>query len=80
MEKSYLTDIKENIENRVKADVIVGCFDDGKIYVVITPLDRCLLWGKVFTTQVLDDLTPNQVGRLVKDEFEKFIISLYIKC
>lgn len=80
MEKSYLTDIKENIENRVNGDVIVGCFDDGKIYVVITPLDRALLWGKVFTTQVLDDLTPNEVGRLVKDEFEKFIISLYIKC
>lgn len=72
--------IKENIENRVNGDVIVRCFDDGKIHVVIMPLDRSLIWGKVFVPQDLDDLTPIQVGRIVKDEFEKFIISLYIKC
>ena len=80
MKKGYLTDIKKNIENRVNGDVIVGCFDDGNIYVVITPLDRALVWGKVFTEQDLDGLNTNQVGRLVKDGFEKFIISLHIKC
>lgn len=80
MKKEFLSDIKGNIENRVKGDVIVGCLGDGGIYVVITSLDRTFLWGKTFTRQVLDDLTPYEVGRLVKDGFEKFIISLYIKC
>lgn len=80
MKKSDLMRIKENIKHRVKGEVMVRCFDDGRVHVVIMPIDMKFIWGKVFATQDIDNLTPTQVGRLVKDSFEKFVISHYFNC
>ena len=79
MKKSDLMRIKENIKHRVKGEVMVRCFD-GKVHVVIMSIDMKFIWGKVFATQDIDNLTPTQVGRLVKDSFEKFVISHYFNC
>lgn len=76
--ESLLRVLKENIEDRVKGRVILE-LENGKIYVVIAS-NNDLLWGKAYTVQELNGLMPNQIGRVVKDDYEKFIISQYIKC
>lgn len=80
MEKSDLICIKENIKHRVKCEVMVRCFDDGRLHVVIMSTDMHFIWGKVFATQDIDGLTTTQVGRLVRDSFEKFVISHFFNC
>ena len=77
MGRDILREIKENIENRgIKGHVFVD-FEDGNLYVLITP-DIVLLWCKMYTTPDICMLTPQQIGRLVKDDYDKFIISQYI--
>lgn len=78
MKKEFVRDIKENIEMRVKGHIYV--FHEGnKLYILIIH-NTALFWCRMYTIQELAGLAPSQVGRLVKDDYEKFIISQYIKC
>lgn len=78
MEKMFLRDIKDNIGIRVKGNVYVS-YEGDKLYILIIH-NIALFWCRMYTIQELAGLVPSQVGRLVKDDYEKFIISQYIKC
>ena len=78
MKKAFLRDIKENIGTRVKGNVYVS-YEGSNLYILIIH-NIALFWCRMYTIQELAGLTPSQVGRLVKDDYEKFIISQYIKC
>lgn len=78
MKKEFVRDIKENIEMRVKGDIYVS-HEGNKLYILIIH-NIALFWCRMYTIQELAGLTSSEVGRLVKDDYEKFIISQYIKC
>lgn len=78
MEKAFLRDIKDNIEIRVKGNVYLS-YEGDKLYILIIH-NIALFWCRMYTMQELAGLASSQVGRLVKDDYEKFIISQYIKC
>lgn len=76
MEKSVLRDIEGNIRIRVKGEVFVKNYS-GWLYVGIASPDIGVFWHKEYRPNDLNDLTPWQIGRLVKDDYEKFITSEY---
>lgn len=78
MEKTFLRDLKENIGIRVKGNVYLS-YEGDKLYILIIH-NIALFWCRMYTMQELAGLDSSQVGRLVKDDYEKFIISQYIKC
>lgn len=78
-EKSVLRDIEFNIRTRLKDEVMVE-FYHGWLYVLITTPDRVLFWCKTYMVKGLDGLEPQEIARLVKDDYEKFIISQHIYC
>lgn len=75
MKKAFLRDIKGNIEIRVKGNVYVS-YEGDKLYILIIH-NIALFWCRMYTIQELAGLDSHQVGRLVKDDYEKFIISQY---
>ena len=79
MEKSVLIDIETNIRIRVKGEVFVK-FYSGWLYVGIVSSDIGIFWRKEYRTNDLNDLTPREIGRLVKDDYEKFIHQEYFYC
>lgn len=80
MKKSVLRDIEFNIRTRIKDEVMVE-FYHGWLYVLITTPDRVLFWCKTYMEKDdLDGLDAPEISRLVKDDYEKFIISQHIYC
>lgn len=75
MKKEFLSAIKVDIESRVKGEVYVF-FEGDKVYITIIP-PIWLFWCRMYTKEDLAGLDSHQVGRLVKDDYEKFIISQY---
>lgn len=79
MKKSVLSDIEFNIRTRIKDEIMVE-FYHGCLYVLVTTPDRAIFWCKTYMKKYLDGLGPQEIARLVKDDYEKFIILLHIKC
>lgn len=79
MKKAFLRDIEANLRIRVKDDVMLE-FYYGWLYVIIATPDRLIFWVKVYFMRDLDGLSPQEIGRLVKDDYVKFIISQHVNC
>lgn len=79
MKKAFLRDIENIINFRVKDDVTVEFYHEWLYVLIITP-DRGLFWTKTYMKKDLDGLVPQEIARLVKDDYEKFIISQHIYC
>lgn len=75
MKKEFLSGVKANIESRVKGEVYAS-FEGGNLYITIIP-PYGFFWCGVYIKEDLAGLDSHQVGRLVKDDYEKFIISQY---
>ena len=79
MKKAFLRYIENIINFRVKDDVTVEFYHEWLYVLIITP-DRRLFWTKAYMMKDLDGLVPQEIARLVKDDYEKFIISQHIYC
>lgn len=79
MKKSILREIESNINFRIKDGATAQWYHE-RLYVLIIPPDGSLFWSKTYTSLDLDGLEPQEIGRLVKDDYEKFIISQHIYC
>ena len=79
MKKSVLKDIENILNFRIKDETAVE-FYHRRLYVVIIPLDRAFFWIKTYTEKDIDGLEPQEIGRLVKEDYEKFIIQQHIYC
>lgn len=79
MKKVFLREIEHIINFRIKDDVTVEFYNEW-LYVLITTPDRVLFWCKTYMAKDLDGLVPQEIARLVKDDYEKFVISRHIYC
>ena len=79
MKKTFLRDIENIINFRIKDYAAVEFYHEC-LYVLITAHDGGLFWAKTYMAKDLDGLEPQEIGRLVKDDYEKFIISQHIYC